>query len=106
MAIGQPYKKPTPVELNPEVLGRYEGVYQISASEERRIVREDSRLFSYRGQGPRMEIVPFSSNEFFFRDSMFSRLTFISDKDGGIAAVEMHRRSGMPEIAMRVEKRL
>ena len=68
VTIGKPYKKPTPVELSPEVLAQYEGVYKINDTEVRRITREDHRLFSQRGQAQGLELVPLSSNEFFFKE--------------------------------------
>ena len=101
--IGQPYNEPTPVELNPEVLARYEGVYKINASEERRITREDNRLFSQRGQDQPVELVPLSSNEFFFKDMSLYHLRFVSDASEVVIAVEMCRRSGIPEIARKVD---
>jgi D-alanyl-D-alanine carboxypeptidase len=98
-AIGRPYLEPTPVKLAPEILVQYEGVYQISALEERHITYEDNRLFSQRGQNQRLELVSFSSNEFFFKDMPPSYLTFTTDAIGAVTTVEMRRRSGIPEIA-------
>ena len=103
-AIGQPYKEPTSIELSPEVLTRYEGVYQINVAEAWRITREDNRLFLQRGQGPRMELVPFSSNGFFFKDMPLYHLIFVGDANGVVIAMEMRGRIGIPERAKRVDK--
>lgn len=104
LVIGQPYNEPTPVELNPEVLVRYEGDYKINASEERRITREGNRLFSQRGQGQPVELVPQSTNEFFFMDMSLYHLRFVSDANEVVIAVEMRGRSGIPEIARKVDE--
>jgi CubicO group peptidase (beta-lactamase class C family) len=104
LVIGQPYKEPTSIELSPEVLTRYEGVYKINASEERRITREDNRLFSQRGRGQLVELVPLSSNEFFFKDMSLYHLRFVSDANEVVIAVEMRGRSGIPELAKKVDK--
>ena len=104
LVIGHPYKEPTPVELNPEVLTRYEGVYKINASEERLITREDNRLFSQRGQGQPVELVPLSSIEFFFKEMSLNHLRFVSDANEVVIAVEMRGRSGIPEIARKVDE--
>lgn len=104
LVIGRPYKAPSPVEVSSEVLARYEGAYQINASEERQITREDNRLFEQRGQGPRMELVPVSSNEFFFKELSLYHLTFVSNANGIVTAVEVRGRAGLPEIAKKVDK--
>jgi hypothetical protein len=102
--IGQPYKEPASTELSPEVLAQYQGVYKIDTSEERRITLEDNRLFSQRGQAPRLELVPFSSNEFFFKDHSLLRLCFIRDADEAVYAVEMRGRSGIPQLAKKIDE--
>ena len=102
VTIGKPYKKPTPVELSPEVLAQYEGVYKINDTEVRRITREDHRLFSQRGQAQGLELVPLSSNEFFFKEKPLLHLRFASDENEVVNAVELHGRFGMFHIAKKI----
>lgn len=103
LAVGQPYDEPTPVVLQPEVLTRYEGVYEIN-SEEIYITREDNqRFFQYR-ENPRVELVPLSQNEFFFKEMSLDRLLFVNDANKVIIAVEVRGRTGIPEIAKKVDK--
>jgi len=104
LAVGQPYSDPTPVELLPEVLNLYEGVYEVNTSVELHITREDNQLFFQYGENPRVELVPLSNNEFFFKDMSLDRLLFVSDANKAIAAVEVRGRTGIPEIAKKVDK--
>lgn len=104
LVIGQPYNDPKPVELRPEVLTLYEGVYETNVSKEIHIMREDNQLFFQYGESPRVELVPLSPNEFFFKDMSLNRLLFVSDANKVIIAVEMRGRSGIPEIAKKVDK--
>ena len=103
LVIGQPYHEPMPVELNPEVLTLYEGVYEINPSEEIYIMREDNHLFFQYRENPRVELVPLSTNEFFFKDISLNRLLFESDATEGVIAVEMRGRTGIPEVAKKVD---
>lgn len=104
LVIGRPYQEPMPMELRSEVLARYEGTYQNEAKVERHITHDDNRLFSQRGQSPRMELVPFSSSEFFFKDMPLYQLRFVSDANEVVIAVEMRGRTGIPEIAKRIDE--
>jgi D-alanyl-D-alanine carboxypeptidase len=101
LAIDRPYTEPPSIELNPGVLTQYQGVYQINGTEEGHIVCEDSKLFSQHGQNPRVELVPFSSTEFYFKDNSCNRLSFI-ESDGIIIGIKMHGRTGIPLIAKKI----
>lgn len=104
IVIGQPYQELVPVELSPEVLAQFEGTYQSHVLGERRITREDQRLFSQLGPGPHTELVPFSSNEFFFKDRPFLHLRFVRGANEIGSGVEMRGPFGVPEIAKRVDE--
>lgn len=104
LVIGQPYNEPVPVELRPEVLALYGGVYEINGSEEIHITREDNQLFFQYGESPRVELVPISPNEFFFKDMSLDHLLFVSDANEVVVAVEMRGRTGISEIAQKVDK--
>jgi len=104
LVIGQPYNEPMPIELGPEVLTLYEGIYEINVSQKIHITREGNQLFSHYGESPREELVPLSPNEFFFKDMSLYHLRFVSDANEVVIAVEMRGRSGIPEVAKRVDK--
>jgi CubicO group peptidase (beta-lactamase class C family) len=103
LAIGKPYQEPTPIQLSAEVLARYEGVYQTNVANEQYITRDESRLFMQFGQeSPRLELIPFSSNEFFLKEDPLYHLTFVRDTNGDATAIEMCGRHGIPAIASKV----
>ena len=103
--IGQPYNEPAPIELPSEVLTLYEGVYDINAPEKIHMTCQNNQLFFQYGENPAVELVPISSNEFFFKDMSLNRLLFVRDANK-VVALEMHGRIGIPEIAKKVEKSL
>lgn len=103
-ALGQPFREPTPVELNPEVLARYDGVYASKVLGEARVTCEGNLLFFQPGQAPPMELVPFSSNEFFFKGRSLDHLAFLSDATGSVTSFEFRGAIGNPVIAMKVDK--
>ena len=104
LAIGQPYREPERVELTEEEFAQYEGSYQMNASAEWSITREESHLYAQFGQNPRTELVPFSPNKFFFEDNSLFHTTFVRDENGRVTALEMNGRSGIPDIARKVLK--
>jgi len=105
VAIGQPYHEPTHMELGPDVLIPYEGFYEGNAPEQIHITCKNNQLFFQYGEYPLVEVVPLSPNEFFFKDMSLNRLLFVSDADK-VVALEIHGRSGIPEIAKKIDKSL
>jgi len=110
-AIGQLLQEPAPVELNPEVLARYEGVYESKVLGEVRVTRAGNQLLFQPGQAPPVELVPFSPNEFFFKGGsrnpltfVLDQLTFVSDANEIVTAFEFRGAIGNPVIAMKVDK--
>jgi CubicO group peptidase (beta-lactamase class C family) len=104
--IGEPYNEPTPIELQPEALALYEGVYEIKGSDEEyvQITREGHQLFFQYGEGPYVEIAALSPNEFFFKEMSFNRLHFERESKQGRITVEFRGRTGMPETAKKVDQ--
>jgi CubicO group peptidase (beta-lactamase class C family) len=102
--IGQPFQEPAPVELNPEVLARYEGVYESQVLGEVHVTREGNQLVFQPGQAPPMALVPFSSNEFFFKGRSLDHLRFVTDANEVVTAFEFRGAIGNPVIAMKVDK--
>lgn len=103
LVIGRPYHDPEPIELKSDVLTLYEGVYENNFSKEICITREDNQLFLQYRDGPRVELIPLSPNEFFFKDMSPNRLLFVSDANK-VIGMELRGRSGIPEIAKKDEK--
>lgn len=103
LVIGQPYQEPTPMELQPNSLAGYEGVYETNTLNKIYITREDKQFFFQYGNGLRAEIAPLSFNEFFFKEMTFNRLHFVSDANENVIALEIRGRIGMHETAQKVE---
>lgn len=93
------------MELGPDVLIPYEGFYEGNAPEQIHITCKNNQLFFQYGEYPLVEVVPLSPNEFFFKDMSLNRLLFVSDADK-VVALEIHGRSGIPEIAKKIDKSL
>jgi CubicO group peptidase (beta-lactamase class C family) len=104
LTIGQPYNEPAPVELGPEVLAFYEGVYEVNTSEKIHITREDNQLVFQYGENPTVELVPISHDEFFFKDMSLDHLLFVRDTNKVIVAAEVRGRTGIPVIAKKVSQ--
>lgn len=102
--IGKPYKDPIVIELGPEAIARYEGVYKTNDSEESRITREENRLYSQVMQDPRVELVAYTPNEFFIKGNSPVRFRFISDASEAVIAVEMLGYSGFIDVARKVDE--
>ncbi|MFB0517509.1 MAG: serine hydrolase [Candidatus Neomarinimicrobiota bacterium] len=105
-ALGQPYREPVAIEIDPEILESYVGVYEISPDRERIITRDSTQLFSQVTGGSRQKIMPLSPTEFFFESGGFSRLEFVTESDGQVVSALLHRRAGPPVVAHRTDKPL
>jgi len=55
LVIGKPYQEPTIVELQPEILARYEGIYETNTSDKLQISRENNLFFLQYDDGSRVE---------------------------------------------------
>ena len=102
LVIGEPYQEPAIVELQPEILARYEGIYETNTSDKLQISRENNLFSLQYDDGSRVEVAPLSPVEFYFKDLTFNRLHFISDENEGIIAVEIRPRIGMSKLAKKV----
>src|SRR5690606_6787983 len=61
----EPAKDRKQVAVDPEILGRYVGRYELSPSVVLTITHQDSRLFAQATDQPKIEIFPESQREFF-----------------------------------------
>ena len=102
LIIGQPYYEPTPMQLQPKNLARYEGVYQTNTLNTIYITRENNQFFFKNGSSLCAEIAPLSPNEFFFKEMSFNRLRFTNDVNEDIISVEIRGRTGMHEVAQKM----
>lgn len=105
IAIGEPVTEPRAITLTAEQLERYAGIYALHDNREISVRREEDQLYLQRGGGSRSPIRPLSETEFFIPDS-FDRVVFSADAAGRIIGLELHRRAGMTETAVRTEKTL
>jgi len=86
MAIGRPYPEKTPIEVAPETLAQYEGVYRIDAGTTRIIRVIDGRLTSQRTGGRVFPLVPVAEDTFLFEEG-HSRIVFERDAAGAVRAM-------------------
>lgn len=103
LVIGQPYQEPKPIELQTNFSARYEGIYETPTLDTIHIIREDKQFFLQYGNDLRVEIAPLSPTEFFFKEMSFNRLHFMNDADENIIGVEIRGRTGMHEMAQKVD---
>jgi D-alanyl-D-alanine carboxypeptidase len=103
LALGEPIADPAVVKLAPEVLDRYTGVYRIDAATTRVVTREGDRLFTQRTGGEKLEALPYSETEFFYRDSL-ERASFRRDAAGKVTGMTLHHRQGGDEEAVKTEE--
>ena len=91
--IGKPYEW-TPIEMSPQALAEYSGIYASEEGEERTISLEGDNIYSMRSGGARYQIIPFAKDEFYFENSL-STLEFHRNEAGEIESVTSHS-TGFP----------
>jgi len=102
LAIGAPFPEPVAIALDPKVLERYVGVYEIDKASRRTVTLEGGKLYTQRTGGERLEIRPRSETEFFYENSLTS-LRFVADASGRTTEMLMYQGgSDEPERAVRV----
>lgn len=106
LAVGKPYQDPTPIELSPEELTRYKGVYKMNASNDLYVTPEENRLFVQQGQSQRVELLPVSSNKFFLKDNSLYSFRFIADSNDVVTSIEIQGRFGSPQVAKKADDSL
>lgn len=90
MAAGAPLIR-QPVELAPESLRRYEGVYRVEGEEEPRVVTAaDGVLRIQRGDGPVLDARPSSEREFFLNRNL-TRIHFEVEEGGEVTGLRILR---------------
>ncbi|HEX5758124.1 MAG TPA: serine hydrolase [Thermoanaerobaculia bacterium] len=103
LALGESIADPPVVKVAPEVLDAYTGVYRIDETTTRVVTREGDRLFTQRSGGEKLEALPLSESEFFYRDS-FERASFRRDAAGRVTGMVLHSRQRGDEEAVRTDE--
>jgi len=106
LMIGQPYREPRAIALDPNMFDAYVGVYQVSDKPEWMISREGDKLFAQPSGGSRAEIRSISPAEFFVVSDSVTRLKFVRDAAGIVIAVEARRRWGRVKTFAKADKLL
>ena len=102
IAIGNPFSNQVAVQVDPTVLDRYVGVYQIDANSSRTVTVEGGKLYTQRTGGGRLEAKARSETEFFYQHRLIS-FRFEVDATGRAVAMVMYQEEGgKPERAVRV----
>jgi hypothetical protein len=102
IAIGNPFTEPVAVQVDPKVLERYAGVYQIDKTTSRTVTVEGGKLYTQRTGSSRLEARPRSETEFFYENRL-SSFRFELDATGRAVAMVMYQEEGgTPERAVRV----
>ena len=103
LMIGEPYEEPMPAGISAEALPSYQGVYKLTETAECKLTTEDGRLFHQLGQGLRSELLPLSTDEFFFKDVSIFRILFVRDASGAVVRAEIRGRSKIPQIWVKIK---
>ena len=98
IAVGKPFPEWRRIEVDPEILGRYVGVYRIDESTTRTVTVEDGRLYTMRSGSQRLEALPHSETGFFYEGSL-THFVFVRDDQGKVTHMLMY-----PEGADEPEK--
>jgi D-alanyl-D-alanine carboxypeptidase len=104
-AIGDPYREPVQVKLDPKEFDVYTGIYRNNDQSLGTVRREGDRFFAQRAAGPKLEMFAYSDHEFFLKDS-FVRVIFEKDASGNVAALVIRRPNGAKETATRTNEPL
>jgi hypothetical protein len=102
-AMGEPYSEPARINLSPEVLARFDGVYEYDALVKVSVTSEGQCLFAQFNQEPRFELIPIAPNQFMLEPQRLTRITFIDDGEREAGAFEIEGRYGIPRACKRVD---
>lgn len=95
-AAGKALEDRGSVQLDPQALEEYAGVYRFDERTVRYVTREGSKLFAQRQGGDRQEILASARDEFFYPDA--TRLRFRRDAQGKVTGAEMIHLSRPEEV--------
>jgi len=87
-AAGVDYPELVAIDIDPEKLHEYGGVYQITEDQSRTVTVEDGRLYTQRTGGGRLEALAHGEDAFFYPGG-FTHLVFKRDRNGKVIAMDM-----------------
>ncbi len=96
------------IDLDPAVLDRYAGDYQLNPSAVMTVTRDGPRLFAQLTGQPRAEIFPQSEREFFYK-VVKARISFETDSQGQTTDLVLHqngRNMKLPRIDAAVAQQI
>jgi D-alanyl-D-alanine carboxypeptidase len=99
--LGEP-AAPAPFAMAEDALQEYVGVYRVSETENRLVIREGGTLYGQRGRNPRQALTPVGRDEFAF--SSGTRARFVRGADGKITGMIVRGRIGPEELAPRTQE--
>ena len=80
------YEDPAPGQADIRKFPDYVGTYQLAPGNERTVSTEQGKLYSQRGEHPKDELIP-ESSDIFFRKGVEGRILFGHAKDGKVDAL-------------------
>ncbi len=102
LAIGKPFPERQRVDLAPEILERYAGVYRIDDEITRTVTVEGGRLYTQRTGAQRVEALPYSETGFFYPGSL-TYFEIATGEQGEVRMLTYHDGADEPETAERLE---
>jgi CubicO group peptidase (beta-lactamase class C family) len=103
-AAGDPFPVFKAVEVSPEVLERYVGVYKIDETLRRYVTVENGRLYTQRTGSSRLAALPSSETGFFY-EATPSHFEFVLDDQGAVTGMRMYQGgSKEAQLAERVDE--
>jgi CubicO group peptidase (beta-lactamase class C family) len=78
------------IDVDPDQLPQYLGVYRIDENQTRNVLLEDGSLYTQRTGGGRSEIVPNGEDAFFYPGG-FTHLEFVRDDNGKVIAMDVYQ---------------
>lgn len=103
IAIGEPFPSPERTIWAEESLKDLAGVYRFTPELVREVIVEDSRIFSRRNGGRKVELFATSSGIFVY-DRSLTHVSFRRNDSGSVTRMLIHRDSGEVESAPRVDE--
>ena len=101
LVAGRPFERRA-IEVAPEKLERFVGVYRIDEATKRVVTLEDGALWTQRSEGRKMKVTPASDTGFFYEDSL-TRLRFLVE-DGKVTGMALQPWDGEEELAEKTDQ--
>ena len=89
-AAGADYPRHTAINIDPNTLDEYQGVYRINENEIYSSIADGGHLYIQKTDGWRDEIVPHAEDKFFLVRDPFTHLVFKRDREGNINSFDYY----------------